>query len=259
MPLSAIRIVLVEPLYGGNVGSVCRAMANTGLTQLTIVGSPDRLDLAEARKMAFRAADRIDRIRYVANMAEAVSDCGLVAGTTARMGLYRAHARTPREWAPDLLAASESSAVALVFGREDKGLNNEEIALCTQIVQIPSAPEYLSLNLAQAVMICAYELFLASGRFEPVEEKYPEAPSELRERMFAMWEQALKDIGFMKDEKAEHMMLGLRRILSRGTLTEADVRILMGIARQTQWCARQVRKDANRHTPPVDSAGDPTG
>jgi tRNA/rRNA methyltransferase len=158
------------------------------------------------------------------------------------VGLYRDHAKTPRAWAPRLLEAARQSRVALVFGPEDKGLCNEDLALCTQIVQIPSSERYLSLNLSHAVMVCCYELFVAADRFEASVEKSPEAPSALRERMFSMWEQTLLDIGFMKEEKAEHMMLGLRRILSRGRLTDADVRILMGIARQTQWCAEQARK-----------------
>jgi tRNA C32,U32 (ribose-2'-O)-methylase TrmJ len=91
-------------------------------------------------------------------------------------------------------------------------------------------------------MVCCYELYVGSSLFEASEEKYPEATSDMRERMFAMWEKTLLDIGFMEEDKAQHMMLGLRRILSRGTLTDADVRILMGIARQSQWCAGEMQK-----------------
>lgn len=236
MSLDNIRIVLASPLYGGNVGSVCRAMANMGLSDLAVV-APRNLNLDEARMMACHATEILDHRTEFASLAEAVADCGLVMVTTAREGLYRQHAKTPREWAGKALDAVQTGKVALVFGREDNGLSNEELELATQIIQIPTTPEYPSLNLAQAVMVCCYELFVANGTYEPPVEKTPEAPSELRERMFAMWDDTLMKIGFMKDDKEDHMMLGLRRILSRGPLSVDDVRILMGIARQTLWAS----------------------
>ena len=256
MSLSNIHVILVHPLYGGNVGSVCRAMKNMGLSRLVLVGGTDNLDMHEARTLAYRATDVLDAATCTETVAEAVADCGLVAGATARVGLYRDHSRTPRAWAPQLLAAAQATPVALMFGREDKGLTNEELALCTQIIQIPSSPEYLSLNLSHAVMVCCYELFVAAEVFEGSEEQCPEATSEMRERMFSIWEETLLKIGFMESEKSQHMMLGLRRILSRGTLTDADVRILMGIARQAQWCAAQA-KPADAGPPHLDSAAAP--
>ncbi|MBN1270265.1 MAG: RNA methyltransferase [Kiritimatiellae bacterium] len=250
-PLANIRIVLVSPIYGGNVGAVCRAMKNMGLSHLVIAGPRAALDVNETLTMAYRAGDVFEARREYPTLAEAVADCGLVAGTTARVGLYRSHSRTPRDWAPELLKAAETTQVALVFGPEDKGLDNDQLSLCTQIIQIPSSPDYLSINLSHAVMICCYELFVASGQFEGSTEPFPEASSAARERMFAMWEDTLLAIGFMKEEKAQHMMLGLRRILSRGKLTDADVRILMGIARQAAWYARR-SPDAGK-APPEES------
>ncbi len=91
-----------------------------------------------------------------------------------------------------------------------------------------------------SVMICAYELFVVSGTFEPPQERSLESSSAMRETMFAKWRQALLDIGFMTPDTADHMMLGIRRILSRGTLTEKDVQILLGMASQTQWAANQL-------------------
>jgi len=243
-PLDNIRIVLVSPLYGGNVGATCRAMMNMGISRLVLVAPRSDLDLDELRMMAYHAFDIYDNRTERPTLAEAVADCGLVAGTTARMGLYRQHARTPRAWAPHILQSAQHASAAIVFGPEDKGLSNDHLSLCTRIVQIPSTESYTSLNLSQAVMLCAYELYEASGQFKPVEERHPEAPSELRERMFAMWEKALLDIGFMEEEKAMHMMLGLRRILSRGTLSEADVQIMMGIANQAIWVSGELRKRA---------------
>ncbi len=239
MSLGNIKVVLVGPLYGGNVGSICRAMANTGLSNLTLVAPAATLNYAEARMMAVAADSILEARKEVATLEEAVGDCGLVMGTTARLGLYRQHARTPREWAPRILESAAANKVALVFGRENWGLTNEEIAICTNMIQIPSSEEYPSLNLAQAAMICFYELFVAAGVYEPAGEKTPECPTRTREHMFAMWREMLLAIGFMDEEKADHMMLGVRRIFCRAPLTEDDVRILMGIARQTMWKARQ--------------------
>lgn len=236
--LTNIRVVLISPVYGGNIGAVCRAMMNCGMTDLVIAEPRNDVNMEEARIRAYHANEVLSARREYPTLSEAVADCGLVAGTTARMGLYRSHARSPREWAPHLLAAADNNRVALVFGPEDKGMNNEHLALCTQIIQIPSSPMYTSLNLSHAVMICCHELFVASGTFEDAAHEWsPEAPSELRERMFAMWRETLLAIGFMKDDKADHMMLGLRRILSRGHLSENDVKILMGMARQSKWVA----------------------
>ena len=237
MSLGNIRIVLVSPIYGGNVGSVCRAMANMGLSRLAIA-APRELDMGEAQKMACAGADVLARHVEHATLAEAVADCGLVMGSTARVGLYRNHSATPRALAPKVLEAAETGPVALVFGPEDSGLSNDDLAVCTQVIRIPSSKAAPSLNLSHAVIICCYEIFAASGLFEPSVEKSAEAPSRLRERMFGMWQEVLLEIGFMEPEKALHMMFGLRRILSRGKLTEDDVRILMGIARQMQWKTR---------------------
>lgn len=234
--LDNIRVVLVSPLYGGNVGSVCRAMANMGITDLALA-APRELDMFEAKKMACHALPVLDSRREFSTLAEAVADCGLVMGTSAREGLYRQHARSPREWAGRALEAAAGAKVALVFGPEDNGLSNEDLALCTQVMKIPTHAACSSLNLSQAVLICCYELFLLGGEYEPPVEKSVEAPSRLREQMFEIWRETLLQIGFMEDEKADHMMLGLRRILSRGSLTEDDVRIMLGIARQMQWAA----------------------
>jgi len=211
-------------------------MANMGLSNLTIA-APRRLNMDEARIMACHAADILDNRSEFPTLVEAVADCSAVMGATARRGLYRQHARTPRESAVKALETARTARVALVFGREDNGLTNEELAVCTHLIQIPTAEQYRSLNVAQAVMVCCYELLIAAGCYERLQEKSPEAPSELRERMFAMWRKTLLRIGFMKEDKADHMMLGLRRILSRGSLTVDDVRILMGIARQAEWAA----------------------
>lgn len=248
MGLENIRVVLVRPIYSGNIGSVCRAMKNMGIKDLALVAPQQPLNWQEARTMACHADDVLAHRKECATLEEALHDCSLAAGTTARQGLYRSHSKTARDWAPRLWEAAQANRVALVFGSEDSGLTNEELAYCTHVIRIPSSPEYPSLNLAHAVMICCYELFLVSGTMPPPAEWSPEATIPMREKMFELWREALLSIGFMKGDKADHMMMGLRRIFARAPLTEKDVRILVGIARQTLWAGRQLAK----HKPPED-------
>lgn len=246
-PLDNIRIVLVDPKYAGNIGSVCRVMMNMGLSDLALAAPRDHLDWAEARKLAYKAEPLLDRIQRFQTLEEAVSGCTVVAGTSARTGLYRDHAYLPHDIAPVVLESAAHHKTALVFGREDKGLFNEEIAVCTHIINIPSSDLYRSLNLSHAVMVCCYELFLLAGSpaYEPPAECSPEADGALRERLYAAWSAMMLETGFCEKEKLDHMMLGLRRIFSRGKLTENDVKILLGIAKQNRWVAAQLKLKKN--------------
>ena len=242
--LSNFRIVLVEPLYSGNVGSVCRAMANMGVRDLVLV-APQIVDgWEEGERLACHARDLLEGRREVATLEEAIGDCVAVVGATARLGLYRQHVRTPRESAPELVKLACSGKVALLFGREDKGLFNEEIGVCTHLMRIPTADRYVSLNLAQAVMVCCYEMFVALGSYEPPQEKSDLAPAGHRNQMMKMWRKLLLDIGFMQPDKADHMMQGIQRIFTRGAITVDDVHILMGMARQAEWASKQGKKSA---------------
>ncbi len=236
--LKNIRVVLVGTLYHGNVGAVCRAMANMGIGDLVLAAPQLCDDPAEAERMAVHATDVLKRRRVTASLAEAVADCAFTVGTTARGGLYRQHVKTPREWAPELLRLAEQGRVALVFGREDKGLLNDEIGLCTHLIRIPVALAYTSINLAQAVMICCYELFAAVGIYEPPVEKSAPAVAARKTKMLELWRAMLLQIGFMKEDKADHMMQGVQRIFSRGVYSDDDVAIMMGVARQADWASR---------------------
>lgn len=238
MGLAQIRVVLMGPLYGGNIGSVCRAMGNMGLRELHIVTPAPSVDWSEARKMACHAQHILDSRIIHHDLPSALADCVMVVGTSARHGLYRQHAGTARDTAPTILQKSDVGPVAYLFGREDNGLSNEELALCQHIVQIPTHTDTPSLNLSQAVLLCCYELFLLGGDYEPPVEKSPLADTQLRERMFAIWYELLLDIGFMKEDKAPHMMQGLRRLLGRGAISKDDVQIMMGVARQMRWATK---------------------
>lgn len=250
--LKNVRIVLVEPLYGGNVGAVCRAMANMGFSDLALV-APRDLDIDAARMMACHSLDILESRSEFPTLAEAVADCGIVVGTSARGGLYRRHSKSPRDWAMKIIEGASTGKAAILFGREDDGLSNEETAICTHIIRIPTDTRNTSLNVAQAALLCCYELFVACETYEPPKEKSPEAPSYLREKMFAIWRQLMLDVGFAKEDKVDHMMFGLRRILSRGPLSVDDVKIMMGIARQSIWAAK---RDGRSPTPLPDGDGD---
>lgn len=236
--LRNIRIVLVGTLYSGNVGSVCRAMANMGLGDLVLAEPRICDDWHDAARMAVHGDGVLAARREAANLQEAVADCAFVVGTTALGGLYRQHVKTPRDLAPALLRLAAAGRVALVFGREDKGLSNDEIGLCTHLIRIPVHPGYTSLNLAHAVLICCYELYEALGIYEPPVEKSPPAVAASKHKLLAMWREMLLLIGFMPEEKADHMMQGVQRIFSRGAYSTDDVAILMGVARQAEWAAR---------------------
>lgn len=243
-PLDNITVVLVGTLYSGNVGSVCRAMANMGLSRLTLV-APRILDgWEEGRRLAVHATDILDARREVATLDEAVADCAAVVGTTARGGLYRATVQPPRVLAPEILRLAAQAPVAVVFGREDQGLHNDEIARCTHLIRIPVDPRYQSLNLSQALLIVAYELYSATGTYvSPVEEAVSLATQATKHALMAKWRQAMLDIGFMNEQKADHMMQGFQRIFSRGVRTDPDASIMLGAAHQMSWAGRQAKKD----------------
>ncbi len=233
------RVVLVSPLQGGNIGSVCRAMANMGVGELAIVAPRTGPGWEEdARMMAVHARGILDSRIVTATFEEAIADCAAVVGTTCRGGLYRQHVQTPRELAPELVRLAKDQRVALVFGREDNGLDNDEIARCTHLLRIPSAPGYVSLNLAQAAMVVLYEMYTAQGAFELPEEKSPPCQGLQRQRLLELWRSAMLSVGFMKEDKADHMMQGFQRIFSRGVKTEDDAHIMMGVARQSEWASK---------------------
>lgn len=231
--LENIRIVLVEPRGSGNVGSVARAMKNMGIKELALVGR-GRTQSFWARAMAVHAGDILIQTRRFKTLREAVGDCGVVVGTTCRGGLYRSHSQTPRETAPKVVAAARTGKIALVFGPEDHGLSNQDLRHCQWLIAIPSHPDYPSLNVAQAVMVCLYEIFLSSLDKVPT-NPLARAAAEDVERLFDRMKRSLLKIGFLDSQNPEHILLALRRILGRGGLEEKDVRILTGLFRQIEW------------------------
>jgi tRNA/rRNA methyltransferase len=238
MSLDRVRVVLVRAKSPGNVGSVARAMKNMGLSDLRLV-APRRYRARSAAAMAVHASDVLERAKRCASLGEAIADCGWVVGTTCRPGPYRARALTPREAAPQILSVLSGNRVALVFGPEDHGLSNDELKLCHELVTVPTDSGYPSLNLAQAVLVCLYELMLA--RHPSRSPARALATSDRLERMYANLGHALVRIGFLHGTNPEHIMFTVRRIFGRARLDAREVAIWLGIARQIEWFAEAGR------------------
>ena len=235
--LSNIRIVLVRPRGSGNIGSIARAMKNMGAAELAIVGKA-RTRGFWARAMAVHGRDILSETKCYGTLREAIADCTLVVGTTCRAGLYRKHSQSPRDIAPQIVAAARTGKVALVFGPEDHGLSNKDIEPCQLLITIPSHPDYQSLNVAQAAVICLYEIYLAS-LMQEVHPAIQRAPAEDVERLFDRMRTTLLKIGFLDSDNPDHMLLAFRRILGRAGLQDTDVRIFTGLFRQIEWYADQ--------------------
>ena len=235
MSLANLRIVLVRPKHSGNVGATARAMRNLGISDLVVV-SPPLLCRSWADAMAVHARDLLDAMQVIPSLRAAIAECGLVIGTTCRPGVYRAGALTPRALAPQLTAALAVNRVALVFGPEDTGLTNEDLRLCHRLVTIPTNSVFPSLNVAQAVLLCCYEIFLATHD-QPPEPPRVLAVAERQELMYDKLKRALLAIGFLHEDNPDHLMFALRRIFGRAGLEEREVRILLGLARQIEWYA----------------------
>ncbi len=232
---NGIAIVLVEPQNPGNVGMVCRAMKNMGLSRLRLV-NPCRLDHPDAAKFAVSAKDMLEHAEVFPTLAAALADTPLSVATTRRHGKYRQEIFTPDEVAARLRADGGGNRAALVFGREDSGLTTDEVALCRWQATIPTAEEYGSLNLAQAVLIFAYELFRKTGG-EVSTQPRTLAPGDDLETLYHHMEQSLLRIGFLNPQNPAHLMRSLRRILARAELDTREVAVLRGLMSQIDWAA----------------------
>jgi tRNA/rRNA methyltransferase len=234
--LERIAIVLVEPREPGNIGAAARAMANMGLSRLVLVRPADHRG-ADASKMALAAKPLLDAAVVVDDLAQALAGIGFVAGTTRRTGAGRRGRITPRQLAAEVPALAAANDVAILFGREDSGLTNEELQYCQRLVTIPSSRGFGSLNLAQSVLAVAYELFVAAGAPAPAGGAAParRAPGADLEGLFAQMERVLLTIGYLDPANPAHMMRVFRRLLGRAGLDAREVRALRGIFRQVDW------------------------
>lgn len=234
--LDNVCIVLVEPQHPGNVGMVCRAMKNMGLTRLRIVKGC-RIDHPDAVKFAVSARDLIGTAERYESLADALADTEISVATTRRHGKYRQEILTAGEAAERLLPQLGDRRAALVFGREDSGLTTEEVSLCRWNATIPTGDEYGSLNLSQAVLIFCYEIFSRSGTFARAEESRPVAASSELEICFGQMEEVFLKIGFLNPQNPAHIMRSLRRIFFRAELDDREVAILRGLLTQIDWAS----------------------
>lgn len=231
-----ICVVLVEPKGAGNIGSVCRVMMNFGFSDLRLVNP--RVDhlCDEARHMAVKAANLLETVSLHADLAGALADCHFSLGTTRRFGKYREEFLHPDKAASLIYELPEDSRAALVFGREDKGLQASELDLCQQFITIPTSEDFPSMNLAQAVSLCLYELATASdiAPEEPLSD-IPPASGETMELMCQHMQKTLLDIGYLDPQNPNHLMRTFRRIFGRQLLNEREVRILRGLWSRIDW------------------------
>ena len=233
---SGVVVVLVEPQSPGNVGMVCRAMKNMGLLRLRLV-NPCRTDQLDAKRFALSAYDILERAEVFPNLREALADCAFSVATTRRHGKYRREIYAPEEIAAKIRGLEGKGGVALVFGREDSGLTTDEVALCRWQATIPTSGEFGSLNLSQAVLIFAYELFRSNGEGANRPERAP-APNEEVETLYDHMERALLHIGFLNPQNPGHIMRTLRRVFARAELDSREVAVLRGMMAQIDWAAR---------------------
>lgn len=224
-------VVLVRPIYPGNLGSTARAMANTGLRRLLLVEPAAAID-NEARALAVGAADILESAEYATTLADAVAPFEVVVGTSsARDRALERTLRSPRELASEL-AGQPDRSTALVFGSEVSGLNNEELALCSHLVSIPAARRQPTYNLSQAVLILAYELMVVRAVPEAATESPAPAPAGEIDGLFTHLATTLGHVGFSRDDTFDTVLRDLRALAARSLPTAREVRILRGILRR---------------------------
>lgn len=250
-PLDRLIVVLWETQDLVNIAGTIRAMKNFGLTRLRLV-APQEWDPWRIEGIAHDTIDIVERTELFATLPDAIADCTYTVAMTARERRAKRDVARPRDTAAELLtrAAEEEGPIAIVFGREDQGLPNWALDLCHRTVTIPTNPEHSSLNLAQAVLVIAYELWMtAEGRsqpFKPPRRDAPPANVQLLERMFEESERALWAIDFFKSRQTESVMRTLRSLAHRADLDMREAGFLRAIAIEVQkFIGRQARPEGS--------------
>uniref|UniRef100_A0A7C3WQ68 tRNA (cytidine/uridine-2'-O-)-methyltransferase TrmJ n=1 Tax=Desulfobacca acetoxidans TaxID=60893 RepID=A0A7C3WQ68_9BACT len=234
--LDRVAVVLFRPQLPENIGAAARAACNMGLRRLLVV-QPASLEPERMRMMATAAAAPVlEQMEVYDDLATALAPFSYVVGTTARRGGLRRELLTPREIALRLVELSRHNDIALLFGPENWGLTNKELPYCHALVTIPTA-ECASLNLAQAVLVLAYEIWLVrhpAPRFEPRLANCRELES-----MYAMLKETLMKIDFISRQNPDYWMLNVRRFFSRHGLRAREAQVVKGICRQIDWYVKR--------------------
>jgi len=229
-----IRIVLVNTTHPGNIGGAARAMKNMGLSRLYLV-APKEYPSDKAVWRAAGATDVLDDAVVVDTLDEAISGCSLVVGTSARERRIPWPLLDPRECGENVWVEAGQHEVAIVFGREDRGLTNEELHKCNYHVHIPANEEYSSLNLATAVQVLCYEVRMAflkqtAGNTLPNHTwDMPPADAGALENYYGHLEQTLAELGFLDPENPKQTMTRLRRMYNRVRMDQMELNILRGV------------------------------
>lgn len=228
-----VSFVLVETMESGNIGASARALKNLGFSRLELI-RPAEFPSKEAGWFAHGAEDILKRARVCSELTAALHEKSVVIGTTRRPGKKRGLVYPVREAAKRIRDLSKQNRIALLFGREDRGLTNEETAACSFMIRIPAAPAHPSFNLAQAVLLVAYELSYGDHTVES-------APAVISNEEFGSLFERLKKIMAIAGYKAkgirhteEHIMTHLKRLIARTGITEQEARMLHGIISQLE-------------------------
>ncbi len=242
-----IRVVLVEPGGPINVGSVARLCANFGVGEIRVVSPRCNILDSEAKKMALRGAALLEAAPHFSSLLEAVSDCRRVVATCARIDHGDIPLHTPREVLPWLLEGIDDGPIALVFGREDRGLTNEELLVANKVLTLEIDSDYLSLNLSHAVAIVLYE-FQCLKALNPglsINQEKPHFPTLATPAQVADCltdtQELLLDVGFLLDHTAKARMSKVRRFLRRSEIRPEEVAFIRGMIRQIRWAINSVR------------------
>ena len=244
--LDNISIVLINTSHPGNIGAAARAMKTMGLSNLVLV-EPAEFPSGKAFALASGADDLLDNARVVSTLEEAVADCQFVVGTSARVRGVSLPLVEPRACASRILGEASGGKIALVFGREDRGMTNEELQMCHLQVHVSTNPDFSSLNLGAAVQVMTYELRMAfldslGGVELPKPRSHELAPQEDVERFYEHLYQTLIEIGFLDHSSHEKIMAKLRRMYGRIRPDRVELSILRGILSET---SRSARKSVN--------------
>ena len=236
-PSDNITVILHRPAIPENIGSVARAMANTGFTRL-IISCPDTQDWATAEKLAVSASHILQQAPRCGSIEEAVTLSGArhLVGTTGRDRKYWRSTEISAA-VPQILLCSRSGGTAILFGPENTGLTNEEMTLCHMVVHIPSDGELDSYNLAQAVLLVLFNLMTQSLP-ESRADVTQHASFEEVEGMYNQIQELLLQVGFLWKENPDHMMRVVRGFVNRAVPTESEVKMIRGICRRLSWHLR---------------------
>lgn len=250
---SQIAVVLVNTSHPGNIGAAARAMKNMGLSRLILV-QPEDFPSGAATARAAAAVNVLENAVVVDTLEEAVADCGLIIGASARSRKLPWPMLNPESCANHVVREHKANKVALVFGREDSGLNNEELQLCHYHVQIPSSPECSSLNLAAAVMVISYELAKCALNDETAgdvaEDEFwdqERATAEENEHFFTHLERVMIAIRFHDPENPRQLMQRMRRLFGRIRIDVMEMNILRGVLSNIEW---HIKNREERKQPP---------